>query len=83
MKATCSQIHICKTIFVTLEVQFHHQGGLVRHCYFELDLYFHPTNYEVFFQMRATLCSQAQHAIFFKEYPQEVPPQEVLLGRPF
>ena len=36
---------ICKTIFVILEVQFHHEGGLSETCYLELfsrhGLYFH------------------------------------------
>ena len=33
---------ICKTIFVILEVQFHHKGGLSKTCYFEF--FFHQTN---------------------------------------
>ena len=28
--------NICKEIFVILEVQFHHEGGLSKGCYFEL-----------------------------------------------
>ena len=38
---------ICKTIFVILKVQFHHEVGLVKQRYFELfsrhGLYFYPT----------------------------------------
>ena len=38
---------ICKTIFETLKLQFHHEAGLVQQRYFELfsrhGQYFHPT----------------------------------------
>ena len=53
---------ICKTIFVILEVQFHHERGLSKSRYLELfswhGLYFHHTKIQPLLRPRSTFSEQ-------------------------
>ena len=70
---------ICKTIFETLKHQFHHEGGLVQRCYFELfsqhGLYFHPTKD----QPRTRLLENPDHR---SSLIQTLPRRDFLLRKP-